>query len=150
MARVYAHQDLSLLAEYGGVPVINGLSDLLHPCQAITDYFTIFEKVGTTDISLAYIGDGNNMAHSLLLTAATLGSNIRVATPPGYACDAGIVEQAKKIAAKSGATIVLTENPEEAATDADVLYADVWTSMGRKKSSRNALLISKGIKLMPN
>jgi ornithine carbamoyltransferase len=137
VARVFEHEQLLELARYSRVPIINGLSDLLHPCQALTDYFTILEKRGTfAEIKVAYIGDGNNVAHSLINGAAKLGVMLCVATPAGYAPRPEIVAVAQSEAVKSGATICLTQNPQEAAREADVLYTDVWTSMGQEVESR--------------
>src|SRR6266567_7031274 len=104
--RTFAQDTIEGMAEYASVPVINALSDLEHPCQALADYFTLGERFGDlTNVRLAYVGDGNNVAHSLLLTCACLGSSIRVATPKGYACNAQIVAEAKRIAKQTGAQI---------------------------------------------
>ena len=111
--RTYAHSTVEGMAEHACVPVINALSDLEHPCQALADYFTLMERFGDLrKICLAYVGDGNNVAHSLLLTAATLGSKIRVATPKGYEPDAQVVADAPDIARQTGAVIEITQRPK--------------------------------------
>jgi ornithine carbamoyltransferase len=136
MARVFAHDHIVELARYSRVPVINGLSDLLHPCQALADYFTILEHRGSLKgVRVAYIGDGNNVAHSLINGASKLGIEIVVATPPDYGPDPGIVSVARQEAEKTGGRITLLHNPREAAKDADVIYTDVWTSMGQEAES---------------
>ncbi|MFH1003209.1 MAG: ornithine carbamoyltransferase, partial [Chloroflexota bacterium] len=118
---------------YAGVPVINALSDREHPCQALADLLTIYEKKGRLEgLTLAYVGDGNNVANSLLLAAALTGMNFRIASPPGYRVQDGILQQARDYAAGSGAEIFLTEVPRLAVTGADVVYTDVWTSMGQE------------------
>ena len=133
MARVFAHADVVGLAEHGTVPVINGLSDLLHPCQVLADLLTIQEKFGRLEgLKLAYIGDGNNMAHSLLNGGAKMGMHVAVGHPRGFAPDAGVVAGATAIASESGGSILITEDPREAAAGADILYTDVWASMGQE------------------
>ena len=135
-ARTFSHQTLQALASYSGVPVINALSDLEHPCQALADLFTIYEKKGELGgLTLAYVGDGNNVAHSLLLAASLMGMNFRIASPAGYAVQDGILHQAKDYAAGSGAEIFCTEEPRQAVSGADVVYTDVWTSMGQEKEA---------------
>jgi ornithine carbamoyltransferase len=136
IARTFAHQTLQVLASHSTVPVINALSDLEHPCQALADILTIREKKGKLKgLNLAYIGDGNNVANSLLLAAASTGINFRIASPPGYAVKDEILHTAKGLASRSGSQILLTDAPEQAAKDADVLYTDVWTSMGQEVES---------------
>lgn len=131
--RTYEHQTIVEMAQHACIPVINALSDVEHPCQAFADYFTLQEKFGDlSKVHLAYVGDGNNVAHSLLLTAASLGSSIAVATPHGYAPDAEIVNAARQIAKKTGAIIEVTKDPVSAATGANALYTDVWASMGQE------------------
>jgi len=135
-ARTFSHQTLQALASYSGVPVINALSDLEHPCQALADLFTIYEKKGELGgLTLAFIGDGNNVAHSLLLAASLMGMNFRIASPAGYAVQDGILHLAKGYAADSGAEIFCTEEPRQAVSGADVVYTDVWTSMGQEKEA---------------
>jgi ornithine carbamoyltransferase len=132
--RTFSQETIEGMAQYASVPVINALSDLEHPCQALADYLTLMERFGDMkDRCLAYVGDGNNVAHSLLLTCACLGSTIRVATPPGYAPDAQIVADAREIAEETGAEINLLTDPHEAVFGADAIYTDAWTSMGQER-----------------
>ncbi len=132
-ARTFSHQTLQVLASYSGVPVINALSDLEHPCQALADLFTIYEKKGELGgLTLAFIGDGNNVAHSLLLAASLMGMSFRIASPAGYAVQDRILHMAKGYASDSGAEIFCTEEPRLAVRGADVVYTDVWTSMGQE------------------
>ncbi len=134
MARVFAHSDVVTLAEYSRVPVINGLSDYSHPCQGLADFLTIIEKKGR-DLrgkKLAFVGDGNNVATSLLFGATKLGMDFAIATPPGYELPASVWELGQKFAAESGSRILATHDPVEAARDADVIYTDVWASMGQE------------------
>ena len=132
-ARTFSHQTLEILASYAGVPVINALSDLEHPCQALADLLTIYEKKGQLDgLTLAFVGDGNNVAHSLLLAASLTGMNFRIASPPGYAIQDRILHLAQDYATESGAEIVCTEEPHLAISGADIVYTDVWTSMGQE------------------
>jgi ornithine carbamoyltransferase len=131
--RTYAHATVEGMAEHASVPVINALSDLEHPCQALADYFTLHERFGDLKkICLAYVGDGNNVAHSLLLTAATLGSKFRIATPEGYSPDVQILADAREIARQTGAAIELFSDPQEAVAGVDAVYTDAWTSMGHE------------------
>ena len=132
--RTFSHQTIEGVAEHARVPVINALSDREHPCQALADYLTLQERFGDMkNRCLAYVGDGNNVAHSLLLTCACLGSSIRVATPPDYAPDAQIVRAAREIAEDTGARIHLLSDPHEAVNRADAVYTDAWVSMGQEK-----------------
>jgi len=132
-ARTFSHQTLEVLAEYSGVPVINALSDLEHPCQALADLLTIDEKKRELDsLTLAFVGDGNNVAHSLLLAASLMGMNFRIASPAGYTVQDKILHLAQDYAATSGAEIFCTEEPPLAVSGADVVYTDVWTSMGQE------------------
>jgi ornithine carbamoyltransferase len=131
--RTYAHSTVEGMAKHASIPVINALSDLEHPCQALADYFTLLEKFGDLrKVCLAYVGDGNNVAHSLLLTAATLGSRIRIATPEGYAPDDQIVADAQDIAQQTGAVIEILNDPGQAVHGVDAVYTDAWTSMGHE------------------
>jgi ornithine carbamoyltransferase len=131
--RTFAQETIEGMAEYSSVPVVNALSDLEHPCQALADYFTLQERFGDLkNICLAYVGDGNNVAHSLLLTCACLGSSIRIATPPGYGPDSEILADARAIADQTGATIELFTQPVAAVAGVDAIYTDAWTSMGRE------------------
>jgi len=131
--RTFAQETIERMARYASVPVINALSDLEHPCQALADYLTLQERFGDLKkISLAYVGDGNNVAHSLLLTCACLGSSIRIATPKGYACNAQIVADARKIAKQTGAQLEFLTDPHAAVTGVDAVYTDAWASMGQE------------------
>ena len=131
--RTFAHVTVEKMAEYTSVPVVNALSELEHPCQALADYFTLTEKFGSVEnLKLAFIGDGNNVLHSLLLTCAALGSSISVATPKGYEPDTQIVADARELAEHTGARIQLFTDPREAVCDADAIYTDTWTSMGHE------------------
>jgi ornithine carbamoyltransferase len=134
MARVFAHQDVLDLARHGTVPVINGLSDLLHPCQALSDYFTLLERRGRlAGLKIAYVGDGNNVCHELMFGAVKLGLAMSVASPPGYQPNQLIVKSAARDAQKAKTPLpVVGEDPMEAVTGADVIYTDVWTSMGQE------------------
>lgn len=133
MIRTFSHDEVKELAHYSDIPVINGLTDLLHPCQALTDIFTVQEYKGDfKGRKLAYIGDGNNMANALLHACAKVGMDITVATPAQYAPDKGIVAEAMADAKLSGCKITLCNDPFVAAQDADVLYTDVWASMGQE------------------
>jgi ornithine carbamoyltransferase len=135
--RTFAQQTITDMAEHASIPVINALSDMEHPCQALADYFTLQERFGDLrNISLAYVGDGNNMAHSLLLTCACLGSSIRIATPEDYAPNLELVAAAKKIAKQTGAQIELMNDPQAAVVDADAVYTDAWASMGQEHESK--------------
>jgi len=134
IARTFSHQTLEILAQYATVPVINALSDLEHPCQALADILTIYERRGKLQgLTLAFIGDGNNVAHSLLLAASLTGLNFCIASPPGYEVGEKILRLAKGFAQRSGSYILLTTDPAEAAKYADIVYTDVWTSMGQEK-----------------
>ncbi len=136
--RTFAHATIEEMARHASIPVINALSDLEHPCQALADYFTLKERFGDLrKICLAYVGDGNNMAHSLLLTAACLGSSIRVATPKGYEPNAQIVADAKKIAKQTGAHIELLNDPHAAVAGVDAVYTDAWASMGEENEAES-------------
>ena len=131
--RTFAQQTIEGMAEHASVPVINALSDLEHPCQALADYFTLRNHFGDLkNLCLAYVGDGNNVAHSLLLTAACLGSNIRIATPASYEPNAEIVSDARDISRQTGAVIELLSDPHEAVAGADAVYTDAWASMGQE------------------
>ena len=134
--RTFAHATVTGMAEHASIPVINALSELEHPCQALADYLTLQERFGNLhNVKLAYVGDGNNVAHSLLLTAACLGSTIRVATPEGYGPNPGIVKQAKEIAVTTGATIQVLTDIKKAVAGADAIYTDVWASMGQESEA---------------
>jgi len=128
-ARVYSHDTVEALARHASIPVINGLSDFEHPCQALADYFTLWERgLDLGRIRLTYLGDGNNVCHSLLLLGALLGTRMTVGCPPGYEPDPRVLEKVRRL----GGQVALTSDAREAATDADVIYTDVWTSMGQE------------------
>jgi ornithine carbamoyltransferase len=140
MARVFSHQTILDLAKYSRVPVINGLSDFTHPCQALADLFTIFEKKGRlSGLRLAYVGDGNNVAHSLLYGCSKVGMDITLGCPRGYEPNPEVVSEAKKEAEKSGSEVRVTNDPEEAVKGADIVYTDVWASMGKEKEREERL-----------
>ncbi|MEC7947564.1 MAG: ornithine carbamoyltransferase [Myxococcota bacterium] len=131
MARVHGHSDVVELAEKADVPVINGLSDFNHPCQVLADLLTLKEKrVTLAGCTLAYVGDGNNMSHSLLVGAAIMGMHVRVAHPEGYAPASQTVAWARAKATETGGSVLVTRDPHEAVTAADAIYTDAWTSMG--------------------
>ena len=133
MIRTFSHAEVEELAHYADIPIINGLTDLLHPCQALADIFTVLEhKQNLEGLKMAYIGDGNNMANALMHVCAKVGMHISVATPAGYEPDKRMVAQAQADAVLSGSRIALTNDPLEAAEGADVLYTDVWASMGQE------------------
>lgn len=133
MIRTFNHADVEDLAKHGNIPIINGLTDLMHPCQILADLLTIYEHKGTLKgLKLAYVGDGNNVANSLLHGCAKVGMHISVATPNGYECDRNIVYEAHEDAKSSGAQVLITNDPEEAVENADVVYADTWVSMGQE------------------
>ena len=137
MARTFAHKTVTDLAEYADVPVINGLTDLSHPCQSMTDYFTAWEKFGgeLKGRKLAYIGDGNNMAHSLMFGGPKVGMHVAIATPAAYAPDPQVVAQAKQDAEAAGTKMIITTSIDEACKDADVVETDVWASMGQEEEA---------------
>jgi len=136
VARVFAQEALDSMAAYASVPVINALSDLYHPCQTLADFFTLEEKFGSTrGLKLAYIGDGNNVCHSLMVAGARVGAHVRIATPAGYEPDAKIVQAAQRDAAATHGTIELFRSPEEAVSGAQAVYTDVWASMGQESET---------------
>lgn len=140
MARTFAHSDVEDLARYGSIPVINGLTDLLHPCQAVADFFTLSEVFADLEgRKLAYVGDGNNVAHSLLLGAPGVGMNIAVATPEGFEPEAAIVTKARQLAEEAGTSIELVGEPAAAVMDASAVYTDVWASMGQEEEAAERL-----------
>lgn len=144
MIRTFSHQDVIDLAKYATIPVINGLTDLLHPCQVLTDLFTILEKKRKLQgLKLVYVGDGNNVAHSLLNGCSKVGMDIVVASPKGYEPKKEIVENAKETARKMGSKVEIINNPVEAVKDADIVYTDVWASMGQEKEAEERRKIFK-------
>ena len=133
VARTYVHSAVEELATHASIPVINALTDLLHPCQALGDYFTLREKFGgLKGLKLAFVGDGNNVCHSLLITGAKLGVSVSVATPAGFAPKPEIVAEAKACALETGAKLELVRDPVEAVAGAHAVYTDVWASMGQE------------------
>lgn len=148
IARVYDHQTAQELAEYSGIPVINGLSDLAHPTQAICDLFTVLEVKGSLrGVTLAYIGDGNNVCHSLLLACALTGVNINAACPAGYHPSSDFFENARRIAEETGSRLKVFEDPNDAASGADILYTDVWVSMGEEEEKEAKLKAFQGYQI---
>lgn len=136
MIRTFQHQDVLNLAKQADIPVINGLTDLLHPCQALADMMLIHEKKRKLSrVKLSYIGDGNNMAHSLIYAAAKFGMEITLASPPGYLPMEEIVQEGQVIAASTGGKVQVINDPVAAAQDAEVVYTDVWASMGQEEES---------------
>lgn len=143
MIRTYDHNDVLELAKYGSIPVINGLTDLMHPCQ-LADLFTVYEKRSCLKgLKLAYIGDGNNMAHSLLHGCSKVGMNIAIATPKEFECNNSIINEAMEDAKISGANILITNDPVEAINDADVVYTDTWVSMGQEIEKKERVKLFK-------
>jgi ornithine carbamoyltransferase len=135
--RTFAHSTVEDMAAHASIPVINALSDLEHPCQALADYSVLQERFGNLkNVTLTYVGDGNNVAHSLLLTGALLGSRVRVATPPGYEPNSDIVCAAHEIAQETGAELEFFHDPHRAVTGADAVYTDAWASMGQEHESK--------------
>jgi ornithine carbamoyltransferase len=136
VARTFTQQAVEELALYAGVPVINALSDQYHPCQALADFFTLEERFGSLrGLKLAYVGDGNNVCHSLLLAGARVGAHVRVATPPSYEPNAAIISEARRTARETRAKIEILRAPEEAVADAQAVYTDVWASMGQEEQA---------------
>jgi len=146
--RTFRHETAEELARHSSIPVINGLTDLLHPCQLFSDMLTLLEKKGRLEgLRIGYVGDGNNLANSWLLAASILGMELTIACPKGYAPDRGVLREAKKRAEASRARITITHAPEKAARDADVLYTDVWTSMGKEKEGERRRVAFKGFQV---
>jgi len=145
VARTFVHADVEELAQYAVIPVINGLSDIAHPCQALSDIYTIRERFGTFEKKkVAYVGDGNNVLNSLLAAGAKVGLQIAVAAPKGYEPDRAVVAQAMEFCGSSGGRVTLYHDPREAVRNADVVYTDVWVSMGQEKESKKRLKAFKG------
>lgn len=140
MIRTFKHSDVVELAENATIPVINGLTDLLHPCQVLADLLTISEYKGELKgKKLCYVGDGNNMAHSLLYGCTKVGMDISVATPDKYKCDAEVMSNALNIAAETGSKVEFTNNPEQAMKNADAVYTDTWVSMGMEDEKQQRI-----------
>ncbi|MBL7071918.1 MAG: ornithine carbamoyltransferase [Candidatus Omnitrophica bacterium] len=133
VARLFSHKDAISLAKHSSIPVINGLSDFMHPCQAMGDFFTLKERFDKlSSVTLAYVGDGNNVLHSLMYMAAIFGSNLRYSTPPGYEPVKEVVQDVQKMAEATKSSITYYKSPDEAVKGADVVYTDVWASMGQE------------------
>jgi len=148
VARVFHNKDIVELAQYAQVPVINALCDLYHPCQALADIQTIRERFGKfKGLTLAYVGDGNNVFHSLMIACARVGINVNFAGPEGYDPNPGVLKQAKAIAAKNGVTITCDRDPRAAVKGAHVIYADVWVSMGQEKETAERVQEFKGYQI---
>jgi ornithine carbamoyltransferase len=144
MARVFVHQTILDLVKYSRVPVINGLSDFTHPCQGLADLFTIYEKKGRlSGLKLAYVGDGNNVAHSLLYGCSKVGMDITLACPKGYEPNPRVVSKAKEEGRRSGGKVKVTNDPKEAVREADIVYTDVWASMGKEKEHEKRVKVFK-------
>ena len=142
VARVFSHPSLELLAENTSIPIVNALSDQAHPCQALGDCLTIYEKKGGLEgLKLAFVGDGNNIAGSLALACSSAGMDFNIASPPGYRLPEDIWNQARVIAKKRGTTIRWTEDPEDAVSEADVVYTDVWVSMGDEEEKKERISV---------
>ncbi|MHA1505738.1 MAG: ornithine carbamoyltransferase [Candidatus Asgardarchaeia archaeon] len=142
MARVFSHEDLVEMAKYSRVPIINGLSDKYHPCQILADLQTILERKGRLKgLKLAYLGDGNNVCNSLIIGCTKVGIDVYVATPKGYEPKDDVIKMAKDFAEESGCEFILTEDPFKAAEDADILYTDVWVSMGMEKEKEERMKV---------
>ncbi len=150
VARVNSHESLRLLAEYTTVPVVNALSDVEHPCQAMADLLTILEHRGRLDGQrVAYVGDGNNVAASLALACASVGAEFVIASPPGYRVDGATWDEAERRAGASGGGVDWVEMPEDAARDADVVYTDVWVSMGQDAETEARHRAFQGYQVSP-
>jgi len=148
MIRANSHEMVKELAEHTSVPVINGLTDIFHPCQALADLLTVMEVKGSMKgLKLAYIGDGNNVAHSLVIAAAHMGMHVVVGTPAGFEYNPNLLLKAKIIATANGGSVIETTNPIEAVTGADVVYTDVWTSMGQEEESAARLIAFKDFQI---
>ena len=137
MIRTFAQSDVEDLAKYGTIPVINGLTDLLHPCQVLADLMTYYEHKGRFNGKLAFIGDGNNVANSLLVGCAKLGLDMTLACPEGFEPDGSVLKSAQQAASLSGAKLTVTHDPKEAAENADAVYTDVWASMGQESDAED-------------
>ena len=145
MIRTYDQTEVEMLAKYADIPIINGLTDLLHPCQVLADLMTIQEKKGALKgLKMCYIGDGNNMANTLLHGCAKVGMDISVATPAGYECDAEMVAEAMEAAKISGAKIEILTDPKAAIANADAVYSDTWVSMGQEEEKQKRINDFKG------
>lgn len=148
MIRTFAHRNVVELARGATIPVINGLTDLSHPCQAMADYMTVKEKKGKLEgLKVAFVGDGNNMVHSLMMGAAKLGMHFAVATPEGYEPDQEIIGLSTENAKQTGGSVLVTQDPKEAIADADIVYTDVWASMGQEEEQAKRELAFKNYQI---
>ena len=148
VARVYDHDTAVQLSKYSGLPVINALSNLEHPTQTVSDLLTVKESKGKLEgLKLAFVGDGNNVCNSLLLGCATVGMSMSVACPKGYEPDKGVLKKANEIGRANGAKLSIVRKPKEAAENADVLYADVWISMGEEKERNRRMKAFRGYQI---
>lgn len=148
LARVYRHKDLQVLASEGSIPVINGLSEVYHPLQALADFLTLQEHFRSLKgLTLAWVGDGNNIIHSLMMAAPKLGVNIRCATPKGYECDSTVYQDALDLAEEHGTDMYCTTDPVDACKDADVLVTDTWISMGQEEEKKERLRAFQGYQI---
>lgn len=137
MIRTFAHKTVIDLARYATIPVINGLTDFAHPCQVMADYMTVLEHKGRlSGLKIAYVGDGNNMVHSLMVGAGKLGMHMAVASPEGYMPEKEVQDMTRNFAAETGGSLLVTNDPREAVADADVIYTDVWASMGFEEEQK--------------
>jgi ornithine carbamoyltransferase len=144
MIRTFGHDKIEELAKHASIPVINGLTDLFHPCQALADLKTIYRlKEKFVGVKTAYLGDGNNVAHSLMIAAAKVGMDFSLGCPKGYEPNQTVVEEAQKFAAETGAEITITSDPIDAVKDADIIYTDVWASMGQESEQQKRLVAFK-------
>ncbi|WP_047153520.1 ornithine carbamoyltransferase [Aneurinibacillus tyrosinisolvens] len=140
MIRTFSDAMVQELADYASIPIINGLTDMQHPCQVMADFQTILEQRGKLEgLKMAYVGDGNNMVHSLMIGAAKVGMHISVASPEGYQPDAGVTEMTRRFAAETGSQVVVTADPREAVAGADIIYTDVWASMGQEEEQQERI-----------
>lgn len=150
MARVFSHQTILDLVAHSRVPVINGLSDYSHPCQGLADLFTVYEKKGRLEgLKLSYVGDGNNVSHSLIYGCSKVGMNIVLGCPEGYEPDPQVVAKGKEEAKKNGSEVFVTNDPKEAVKGADVVYTDVWASMGKEKEHEERVKAFKPYQVNP-
>lgn len=150
MARVFAHQTILDLVAHSKVPVINGLSDFSHPCQALADLFTVYEKKGRlSGLKLSYVGDGNNVAHSLIYGCSKVGMHITLGCPKEYEPHPEVLARGKEEAKKNGCEVILIHDPKEAVKEADVIYTDVWASMGREKEREERIKILRPYQVNP-
>lgn len=148
LARVYSHSTLEELAKESSIPIINGLSDMYHPIQILADFLTLQEHYGSlSGLTVSWIGDGNNVLHSFMMTAAKLGVHLKIATPKGYEPDKSVIQEAQRLSKKYGTQLVLTSDPMEAAHDSNVLVTDTWVSMGQEEEKKKRLKAFEGYQI---